>query len=264
MPAYRGFDYMESYYVDVQVQPAQNVVADLSVNILGHVAVNPIDEIFYENRGRQRTAVIDNEPIRLEGLERLRVYQASVSWDDRWFSLEGFYRTGHLHWGFEGDFFGLYHDAYYGENIDIYNGMAPVGFEVAAKKSLRGLKLAYGPQLWWGANPAVFLKYQREVGKTTFTGVVHEDIAAGKTATTSSAPNVEQTRKASLQAYTERGDWTIEGGVLWAGNEKVGRGFNIYDDSNPDDITIKKDVISAEDSWGFKGKVTVQKGPWRW
>ncbi len=51
--------------------------------------------------------------------------------------LDGFYRTGHLHWQYEGDFFGLYRDAYYGENVDIYNGEAPVGFEIARQEDAR-------------------------------------------------------------------------------------------------------------------------------
>ena len=76
---------------------------------------------------------------------------------------------------FEGDFFGLYRDAYYGDNIDIYNGMAPVGAEIAGKKGLAGLKVAFGPQLWWGANPAVFVKYQRKVGGIDWTAMFQED-----------------------------------------------------------------------------------------
>ena len=36
--------------------------------------------------------------------------------------MRGFYRTGHYHWGYEGDLFGLYPEANYGPNLDIYNG----------------------------------------------------------------------------------------------------------------------------------------------
>ena len=39
---------------------------------------------------------------------RIQVYQASYSWNHKYFNLDGFYRTGHYHWGYEGDFFGLY------------------------------------------------------------------------------------------------------------------------------------------------------------
>ena len=31
------------------------------------------------------------------------------------FRLEAFNRTGHYHWGYEGDFFGIYREANYGQ-----------------------------------------------------------------------------------------------------------------------------------------------------
>ena len=56
--------------------------------------------------------------------------------------------------------FGIYPEAYYGPNLDIYNGEI-LGVEVDGKGAFSGLKAAFGPQLWWGANPAVLLKYQK-------------------------------------------------------------------------------------------------------
>ena len=117
--------------------PRESVQGRLSVNVLGNVPVNPIDEIFYENRGRPQSLIDDDgNVVRIQSLRASEVYQAEITWDDRWFMMDAFYRTGHLHWQYEGDFFGLYRDAFYGENIDIYNGMAPSGFEIAGKKSL--------------------------------------------------------------------------------------------------------------------------------
>ena len=29
----------------------------------------------------------------------------------------------------------------------------------------KGFKLAMGPELWWGANPAILLKYSKTFGK---------------------------------------------------------------------------------------------------
>ena len=77
------------------------------------------------------------------------MYRASLSWDSRMFKLDGFYRTGHYHWAYEGDFFGLYPEANYGPNIDIYNGEAPLGVEIEGKRSLNGLKVAFGPSPRW-------------------------------------------------------------------------------------------------------------------
>ncbi len=262
-PRFRGFDHLESYYIDVEANPARNVTGRVSVNILGNVPANPIDEIFYENRGRAYTTTDGARSFEVEDRERVKVYQASVSWDDRWFQLDGFYRTGHLHWGFEGDFFGLYRNAYYGENIDIYNGMAPIGLEVAGKRTLDGLKLAFGPQLWWGANPAVLVKYQRQVGPFATTVIYHEDIAPQSAVNTSIAIPLPETRKVSAQVVTRRGPLDIELGTLWSGRPKVGALFQLVDET-ADGYRVLQDRIKDGDTWGFKGKVSAQRGPLRW
>ena len=106
---------------------------------------------------------------------RVQVYNASYKWNAKDFDLKGFYRTGHYHWGYEGDFFALYSEANYGPNLDTYNGET-LGFEVDGRGSLNGFKAAFGPQLWWGANPAVLLKYGRNLGNWGVAAVYHEDI----------------------------------------------------------------------------------------
>jgi len=47
-----GFDHMQSYFIGVEANPASNMRANVNFNILGNIAENPIDEIFYENVGR--------------------------------------------------------------------------------------------------------------------------------------------------------------------------------------------------------------------
>ena len=71
---------------------------------------------------------------------RVQVYNAEYEWNAKDFDLRGFYRTGHYHWGYEGDFFGLYPEANYGPNLDIYNGEI-LGIEIDGKGSFKGLKL---------------------------------------------------------------------------------------------------------------------------
>jgi hypothetical protein len=263
LPAFQGFDHLQSYYVDVEANPTESVTGWASINVLGNVPLNPIDEIFYENRGRTRTITADGESFELESIDRVKVYQAEVSWEDEWFQLDAFYRTGHLHWGFEGDFFGLYRNAYYGDNIDIYNGMAPIGFEIAGKKSLSGWKAAFGPQLWWGANPAVFLKHQRRVGPFDATVIYQEDLAPQGEVATSIAIPMPETRKVSLQAATTYGDWGVELGTLWSGQPRVDERFQLVDQTD-DGYRVLQDRVKDEDTWGFKGKLTWQNGPFRW
>ena len=270
-PQYLGFDHGQSFYADFQAKPSEAVVGNLSLNVLGNVPVNPIDEIFYENRGRTRELTDrQGQNFDFNSIERVAVYQASLTWDDRWFMLDAFYRTGHLHWQYEGDFFGLYRDAFYGENLDIYNGLAPNGIELTAKKSLEGLKIAFGPQLWWGANPALFVKYQRNLLGTEWTAMWQEDFAQRGETSSSIAIPVRETRKLSLQGQKNIGPFDVELGVLWSGSPEVGNPFQLMvdglddrgDDADPEDV--RRDTIKAEDTWGFKGKLTWQKGRWNW
>ncbi len=270
-PSYRGFDHGQSFFAEVEAKPSDALIGKVSVNMLGRVPVNPINEIFYENRGRTRAVQgIHGERVDLTDNERFRVHQGSVLWDDRWFVLDAFYRTGHLHWQYEGDFFGLYRDAYYGPNIDMYNGEAPIGVEIEGKKSLRGLTVAMGPQLWWGANPAVFVKYQRNLMGGDWTAVVQEDFTQQTQTTSSLAIPVQVNRKASLQVQRRLGPFDFEGGVLWAGQPRVGDEFQLVSEDvlaaggpvAPEDIKV--DTIKDEDTFGTKAKLMWRKGRWLW
>ncbi len=271
LPSYLGFDHLESFYADVQVQPNPSVTGTVSFNVLGHVPLNRIDQINYENRGRTRTVLTDEAPppggfeppLQLEGIERVKVYRGNVSWDAPRFQLEGFYRTGHTHWGYEGDFFGLYRDAYYGTNIDIYNGEAPVGIEMSGKGGLAGWKLAFGPQLWWGANPAFLLKYRHNIGSFDTAALFQEDIANQSSVTSSNAVPPRRTRKATLQMKTRRGPLGIEVGGIWAGSPRVDESFQIAAGTSGN-YRILQDHVVATDALGVKGKVTVERGLWHW
>jgi hypothetical protein len=264
----KGTNHTESFYIDVEAKPKPNLVGNVSVNVLGNVAQNPIDEIFYENRGRTRvvTDVSPNKaaaPFTLNGIERVKVYRASVSWDDPAFHLEGFYRAGHYHWQYEGDFFGLYREAYYGPSIDTYNADVPLGMEVAGKKSFDGLKVALGPQLWWGANPAVVAKYRREIGPLTATAMYTEQFANQSVVTTSAAVPEQATRKATLAIEGRRGIAGFSLGGIWAGSTKVDRLFYAAAPSG-DSYKVKTDHIYGTDALGAKAKITLEGGRFHW
>ena len=265
-PAFTGFDRLESYYASFEARPTETFSASLSVNVLGNVPSNPIDEIFYENRGRSRNVQLaDGTSLRMNGIERLKVYAASMSWDERNFRLDAFYRTGHYHWGYEGDFFGLYREANYGRNIDIYNGEAPMGVEFTGKRRLEGLKLAFGPELWWGANPTALAKYRRRVGAFDITGMYQEDVAKlSASATTSSfAVPIPQTRRATLAIATTRGAMNLEAGGIWAGATRVGQLFQLAD-GEPGSYRVLQDKVRASDAFGAKAKASMTKGRYNW
>lgn len=258
-----GFDHMQSFFVGVEANPTNNVRVNASVNILGNVAENPINEIFYENRGRVQTVRSTQGNLQLGDLNRINLYQAEFEWNTDWYDMRGFYRTGHYHWGYEGDFFGLYPEANYGPNIDIYNGVAPFGVEIDGKKALDGLKVAFGPELWWAANPAVLVKYSRSVGKVDLTGIFHEDIDRLANTVSSFAIPMPLTRRVTLHAKTELGPLGLEVGGIWGGQPLVGRSFQVYNDTEGQSEVLQ-DEVRTEDTWGGKIKLTYSSGPFNW
>jgi len=253
-PDQLGFDHMQSFFVGVEARPSPNMRANVSFNILGNVADNPINEIFYENR-------IRNLP-EDERQGNLRIYNAEFEWNEKAFDLRGFYRTGHYHWGYEGDFFGLYPEANYGLNLDIYNGEI-LGIEIDGKRAFKGLKAAFGPQLWWGANPAFLLKYSREIKHFKVTGIFHEDIDDAAAAVSSIAIPMPKTRRATLQVQRTIGPVEVEVGGIWGGQPLNGRTFQIVDGTS-DDYQVYEDKIQASDNWGGKAKIQFSKGAFNW
>lgn len=258
-PRFQGFDHMQSVFLGVTANPAPNVMANVQFNVLGNVAENPIDEIFYENRGRRLTVLTPNGPQELNDINRVQLYRASINWTNRHFDLTGFYRTGHYHWGYEGDFFNLYQEANYGPNIDIYNGEAPFGFELAAKGKLKGLKAAFGPELWWGANPAVLVKYTRKIAKFDVTGIFHEDLVQRTGLESSIAVPMPKTRRVTFSISRKFGNFGIDMGGLWGGQPLNGRVFQLERDGK-----VFQDVIKSKDNWGGKMKLTYAGGGFNW
>lgn len=258
-----GFDHMESFYVGVTANPAPNLSANVQFNVLGNVPLNPIDEVFYENRGRPITVNTPTGTQQIQPGNRIQLYRASFNWDSKLFKLNGFYRTGHYHWGYEGDFFGLYPEANYGPNIDIYNGSAPFGFEMEGKKYLKGLKVAFGPELWWGANPAVLVKYSRTLAKINLTGIYHEDLEQRSGLQSSFAVPQPKTRRVSLGAERKFGNFGVSVGGLWAGNPLNGRTFQLVR-GDKGNYSVYQDQIKSEDNFGGKIKLTFASGKFNW
>lgn len=254
-----GFDHMQSFNIGVTARPAPNMSANVQFNILGNVAENPIDEVFYENRGRKITVNTPTGIQQINSNNRIQLYRASYNWDAKLFKLTGFYRTGHYHWGYEGDFFGLYPEANYGPNIDIYNGEAPFGFEIEGKKVIKGLKVAFGPELWWGANPAVLAKYTRKLAKFDVTAMFHEDLEQRSGLQSSFAVPTPKTRKAALSVSRKFEKFSFDIGGLWAGQPLNGRIFQLMRNGN-----VYQDKIKTSDNFGGKIKLTYASGAVQW
>jgi hypothetical protein len=271
-PDQLGFDHMESYFVGIEANPAPNMRANVNFNIIGGVAQNPIDEIFYENRARIETITTDRGEVTLPDINRVNVYSAEYEWNAKDFDLRGFYRTGHYHWGYEGDFFNLYPEANYGPNLDIYGGEI-LGFEIDGKGAAKGLKAAFGPQLWWGANPTMLFKYQRKVGKFDIAGIYHRDIQTELQFDENGLRvlDANQVRSGIIPAWpTERATIAIERdfgkfgvtvGGIWGGSPLNGSTFQVYNEKS---AIVLEDKVNSNDNWGGKAKITYEGGKINW
>jgi len=281
-PSRTGFDHMQSYFIGVEAKPAPNMKANVTFNIAGNIAANPIDEIFYENVSRPVSVEGSNgEEIILADNNRVRVYNAEFEWNTKKLDFRGFYRTGHYHWAYEGDFFNFYPEANYGPNLDIYNGEI-MGLEIDGKGSLDGFKAALGPQLWWGANPAMLLKYRKKLGHWNVTGIYHKDIdndsflffgggkEIGLDANGRRILNADQVRsgvippwpteRAALVLEREFGKIEISLGGMWGGRPLNGIAYQDIDDNG----NVVVDNIKSTDNWGGKGKITYAGGKFNW
>lgn len=260
-------DHMESFYLETRAKPSDDFRAALSVNVLGNVPENRIDSVFYESRGRDLTGMgMDGEEISLSNLERVRVYRASFTWEQDLFTLDGFFREPHFHWGYEGDFFGLYREANYGPNIDIYNGDAPIGVAFTGKGALDGLRLAIGPELYWGANPSVIGLYQRRLGKVEVSVAHQEDLAQQSSVQTSFAVPDQVTRKSTLAVAMAAGPFKVDLGGIMAGTEKVGEPFTRVVEASTDQSYLDSgydvihDEIALADTLGARARIVGELG----
>lgn len=263
-PDQLGFDTLESYYIGIEANPTPGLRANVITNILGNVAGNPIDEIFFENRGRPVAVDSQNGEVVLIDNNRVQIYQAEFDWNTKYADIKGFYRTGHYHWGYEGDFFGLYPEANYGPNIDLYNGLAPFGFEFAGKKEFSGLKVAFGPELWWGANPAVLVKYEKQVGKFKLAGIFHEDLAEPGVGVSSVAIPQPRTRRATAYAQRAFGKLDVELGGIWGGNPLNGREYQVIRTDADGNQNVLINTVNSRDNWGGKIKLKYAGGKFNW
>ena len=113
----------------------------------------------------------------LEDSERIEIYDFEAKYSGEAFDLEGFYHVPRYHWRYEGDFFGLVHEATDIYGMDIWNAKAPEGIEIRGKDKWSGLTILAGPEVYWGANPKAIVKYEFETDNIDWAVMHAEDIA---------------------------------------------------------------------------------------
>lgn len=267
------FDHTESLFVDVTVQPTPKITAKATVNLVGNAAQNRLDPLYWENRTPRVTDEMSPGPPAAPQMDlssdHISLYGAELKADLPDLGVEAFYRVGHGHWGYEGDFFGLFREAHYGTAIDIYHANAPLGAVLSGKGALGDLKVAIGPELYWGANPSAIGKWSHAFGALTLTAMHQEDLAERTGAATSSAGFEPLTRRSTLQAKLKRGAATFDIGGIFAASQRVRREYTFalrsagpgYRDSGYDIYTGR---IAWADTLGTRARFAFDGGFARW
>lgn len=264
---WKAYDHQESLTLDFGWRPSPELEASAALNILGNVAGNKMDEIFYENRGRPVTVQGESgAPVTLRDNERVKLHNARFEWNDEDFLLEGFYRTGHGHWADEGDFFGLYQETWDLDGIDRYNSDAPAGMVFTGKKKLTGLKVAFGPQIYWGAKPQAIVKYQNQWNGINFAAMHMEAFAEQSEVANSSLTDPGgASGKSSIYLSKPFGSTKVEWGILQAGSEKIGDHYTKAEKTSSgqgyrgSDYKITEDArVTETDTWATKLRLVSQ------
>ena len=249
-------------FLDFEFHPTQNLDGQFSLNILGNVADKQPLEFTYGDRGLPITGftVVDldgNDIIRETSLstgERVEIYDFEATYKGEDFDITGFYHTPRFHWGYEGDFFGLVHEATDVYGMDIWNAKAPEGIEIQGKNKWKNLRLLMGPEVYWGANPKFIVKYDFDLAKFDWTFIHSEDVARSGQGASATQATERQSRQTTLYAEREFSNgWKLELGGIMSAYEKVDDVYTRLDSNG----NIVLDQIDFEDTLGFKAKLTM-------
>ncbi|MGB5439494.1 MAG: hypothetical protein WBN90_07590, partial [Gammaproteobacteria bacterium] len=253
----------EMVFLDFGFQPTDRIDGQFTVNILGNVAdIEPM-EIEYGRRGSPVT-VLEVQTVNLngvaqdvvvpvvqEGRERVEIYDFNASYENEMYDLTTFYHVPRYHWKNKGDFFGLLRETTDMEGQDIWNAKAPFGAEFEGKKSLEGLTVLFGPEVYWGANPKVMLKYTNRFAGLDYTFLHSEDVSRTGQSASATAATTRQSRATTLYLKKELDKATFEVGGIWSASEKHGEEYTRYNNGK-----VIEEEIDWEDTLGIKGRVT--------
>lgn len=219
-------EHQETLLMGFRYSPDPSLNAGFVLHGAASVLQNPINEIYYENKGVPREVeASDDLPLTLNDIERFRLYQFDMHFESTVGDFDAYYRKGHYHWAYDdGDLYGFYPEANYQHSVDMYNSNTPFGLEFTGKDALRGLRVAVGPEIFWGANPMAIVKYDVPFGHSKLTMIHREEfprLDAAQSGGSSSFAGPEH-RRTSLVLETNFYGWDVDIGLLASGSNKVG------------------------------------------
>ncbi len=256
------FSHGEMLFMDFDFQPAENLKGDFTINVLANVSERTIEKHVYGQRGKPYyTLTTDPEHNykTIEGFQgiddhdRVEIYDFNAELKTDLFDFKAFYHVPRYHWMHEGDFYGLLREATDLKGMDIWNAKAPFGCEFfVGKDKWHGLKVAIGPELYWGANPKVIAKYTSSAGHLKY-AIIHSEDITRKTDSTGNSATERSTRHTTVYLKTEAIPGTIlEIGGITSGSEKIDDKYSYFDSGK-----VYYDEIEFADTLGAKAKLTI-------
>ena len=252
-------------FLDFAFEPNENLDGQFSINVLANVADKRPLEYTYGDRGLpysvlaydQESPNVGGERVgsdlRVRDNERIEIYDFNAKYRGELFDIEAFYHTPRYHWGYEGDFFGLVHEATDILGMDIWNAKAPEGVEIVGKGKWDGLTLLAGPEVYWGANPKFVFKYDFNLFNTNMTFIHSEDVARLGEGANATEATQRQSRQTTLYAAKElRGGVKLEVGGIMSATEKVDETYERISSQG----NVIQDEIDFEDTLGIKAKLS--------
>ncbi len=254
----------EMLFLDFEFQPTSRISGQFTLNLLGNVADKQLEQ-YYGKRGETYVTVTSEEDANgvkvnttkeVTDNERIEIYDFEAKYEGEEFDFTAFYHVPRYHWGYEGDFFGLMHEATDMEGMDIWNAKAPYGVEFEGKKTFEGLKIVAGPEVYWGANPKAIVKYQFGTDKFEYTFVHSEDFSQAEASATATEATERATRQTALSLETDFiPGTTIQIGYLLSGTEKIDEEYEYVEDGQ-----IYTDEIEFKDTQAAKAKLSFNLG----
>ncbi len=246
--------------LDFAFQPSNRLRGQFTLNVLANVADSDFEFRYGDRSLPVRVTTLEDEngdgvfekslDRTLNGRERVELYDFNATYQGDGFTLESFYHVPRFHWGYKGDFFGLLRETTDMEGQDVWNSKAPYGIEYSNDA---GVTVLAGPEVYWGANPKVMLKYDFAGSGIDYTLIYSVDIARRDDTSGGAQSTNPQSRQTTLYGKAPLGDGvTLEVGGLVSATEKVGNTYDRLEGSN-----IVVDEIKDEDTLGVKAKLSV-------
>jgi hypothetical protein len=262
-------------FLDFEFQLGQAFEGRFSVNIMGNAPTRPIESEFYGNRVNDVEIVDtyqveedgaigpDGKPVDLEFVQKRPIgtgdnveiydFEAKLSLDA--LDLHTFYHTPRYHWRYEGDTYGLLWEATDINGMDIWNAKAPIGAEFDfTKGDKEGLKIVVGPEVYWGANPQVMLKWYNKVRDLEYSLLHSEEFARSRDVESPSVIVLDPVRRSTVWVKSSHiHGLQIEVAGIMAGTERIGDEYDRV--SSGGRIQVRE--IEFEDTLGGKLKLTL-------